>query len=280
MKRMAFLPMPSYPFGKSTLPENLLDTRTQRTLFTEFLKSDLFESLFHDISSTPRTYLNHYFVEIPKEVVQKVRKTKKLPSTIYTSTSSSTTTISLTTLLKDIKKATSLNDKLLLLQLLLRASLAAVYPPQCCVSATVETKQHLERNATVELRRLCEVCVQLANLTNELHGIIRHGEPHSDQRQCLCLCAEDCFQSKEKMFICVECGAAYHPSCLSLCRTGCDDLVQTELYGYWGLDRGFVCPGCCKVNLFEMNRAIKGCWQISDATMVTWQQKIKRKNLI
>ena len=55
-------------------------------------------------------------------------------------------------------------------------------------------------------------------------------------------------------------------------------MIQTRFWGYWTLERGFVCPRCCKGDLFEMSYSIKGIVQIRDTVIQQYQSYQNKKN--
>ena len=140
-----------------------------------------------------------------------------------------------------------------------------------------------ERSRLGEVKRLCRVCellaqasMELANLEHFTDDRDRYLQQREQGVECQCLCLRE-KRSEKGLLVCMRCGVGYHLECLGLRQTDCGDLVLTQCFGYWTLDRGFVCPGCCKSDVFAMSLSMKGVAQIRDSAVIAWQNKLRKK---
>ena len=288
LKRVSILPAPKLPLASQrTLPNNLPANISKSVLLSQFLESSSFLQLTGDDSQfknnlSLRSFLDYYFVGISLESIHSCIQ-ENLPSDAKLIPHSSNAGLTVNQVLERIRKSRKVDQKITLIRAFLRVSLISVYPPHMCVSSLAQTKGTKERNSLAEVHRLGILCEILFTLSLEMANILRFSENNEtsleDQnktvhRQCICLSRENL---KERLLVCMKCGVGYHPSCLALELTDCPDLVLTKNFGYWSLDRGFLCPACCKGDIFEMSPTLRGCVQIRDTAVIAWQNKLRKK---
>ena len=288
LKRVSILPAPKMPLASQrTLANHLPPNISKSVLLSQFLESPSFLQLIEDESQfknslSLRSFLEHYFVGISSDSIHYCIQ-ENLPSDAVLLPHSSNTGLTVNQVLERIRKSRKVEQKIGLIRAFLRVSLISVYPPHMCVSSLAQTKGTKERNSLAEVHRLGILCEILFTLSLEMANILRFSENKEtyleDQnkkvhRQCICLSRENL---KERLLVCMKCGVGYHPSCLALELTDCPDLVLTKNFGYWSLDRGFLCPACCKGDIFEMSPTLRGCIQIRDTAVIAWQNKLRNK---
>jgi hypothetical protein len=135
----------------------------------------------------------------------------------------------------------------------------------------------LGRTILIEVKRLCDICVTLFDLLTQVYTSMnmfnKEKVKEKSNPQCVCLQSE---RKGEHYCQCMICKVGYHPECIGLLSTSYDNLLQTKHYGYWSLDRGFICPNCCKVSIFEQSHVMKGIIQIQESLSITWQSYLKK----
>ena len=285
-KRVELLPSPDLPLRSQRLPAVPSLVSTKSKLLMQLLTSDVFTELFGGLSDasslTARSYLDHYFIGVPSSVVEacahgQLFSDDQLPHT------QKKELLDVATLVERIHATRSFEGKLSLLRVLVHASLLSVYPPHLCVNTTTNGREMKERSRLGEVKRLCRVCELLAQATVELSNLVlftadrdRYLQAREEDVECQCVCLRE-KRADQGLLVCMQCGVGYHLECLGLRQTDCGDLVLTQCFGYWTLDRGFVCPGCCKSDLFAMSLSMKGMVQIRDTAVIAWQNKLRKK---
>lgn len=284
-KRVALLPAPDLPLAAQRLPAVPSLVATKAKLLLQLLASDVFAELFgglDDHSLSPHSYLEHYFLGVPPTVAEACAHGQgfsddQLPHI------QKKELLGVAALVERIHATRSFEGKLALLRLLVHASLLSVYPPHLCVNTTSRAREMKERSRLGEVKRLCRVCellaqasMELANLEHFTDDRDRYLQQREQGVECQCLCLRE-KRSEKGLLVCMRCGVGYHLECLGLRQTDCGDLVLTQCFGYWTLDRGFVCPGCCKSDVFAMSLSMKGVAQIRDSAVIAWQNKLRKK---
>lgn len=285
-KRVALLPSPDLPLTSQRLPAIPSQVSTKLKLLMQLLASDVFTELFGGLSETSsltaRSYLDHYFIGVSSSVAEACAHGQSFSDDQLPHTQKKEL-LDVATLVDRIHSTRLLEGKLSLLRLLVHASLLSVYPPHLCVNTIANGREMKERSRLGEVKRLCRVCELLAQATVELSNLVlftSDRDKYLQQReegvelQCVCLREK---REEQGLLVCMQCGVGYHLECLGLRPTDCGDLVLTQCFGYWTLDRGFVCPGCCKGDLFTMSLSMKGVAQIRDTAVIAWQNKLRKK---
>lgn len=281
--------------GKQTLPANLLAafsyrqiTRTPAVLLKHFMKSPLFLSFFDRSTleslppddTSPCGYIRHYYSGVPREVLESCLEGELDVSTLIQSGNQNMEPLN--TVLDYIERSKNATEMVCLLRVLLISSMYSIYPPHVVGTEMAKKGGMLARSVVVEVRHLSRLVKMLGELALSLSNYvlcIEDPEEYGNNLkradycpQCLCL-GEDI----DDALVCANCGICYHSECLGLQKTSYSDLLQTKLYGYWSLERGFVCPSCCSDDLFEQSRLMKGTMQIRDSVVLAWQSRDKKK---
>lgn len=281
--------------GKQTLPANLLAafsyrqiTRTPAVLLKHFMKSPLFLSFFDRDTleslppddTSPCGYIRHYYSGVPREVLESCLEGELDVSTLIQSGNQNMEPLN--TVLDYIENSKNATEMVCLLRVLLISSMYSIYPPHVVGTEMAKKGGMLARSVVVEVRHLSRLVKMLGELALSLSNYvlcIEDPEEYGNNLtradycpQCLCL-GEDI----DDALVCANCGISYHSECLGLQQTSYSDLLQTKLYGYWSLERGFVCPSCCSDDLFEQSRLVKGTMQIRDSVVLAWQSRDKKK---
>ena len=286
-KRVSILPAPKLPLAPQRTLEPIQINVTKSLLLSQFLQSKSFLQLLgpdptSNDSFSLRGFLDHYFMGVTSESIKNCERGILL-SDDQLIPASSDSGLSVEQILAKVRKSRKIEEKITLLRLLLRVSMMSVYPPHMCVSSLAQTKGTKERNILAEVHRLGGLCELLFTMSLEISNISQYLEDRDTyledhqmnvNRQCICLSREN---FKERLLVCMQCGVGYHPSCLALELTDCPDLVLTKYFGYWSLDRGFLCPACCKGDIFEMSPTLRGYVQIRDTAVIAWQNKLRKK---
>ena len=276
--------LPPSPFDSfsprqiSRSPAVLLDAFCQSPHFTQLFSQTPTLSSADDVS--PRGYLAHYYCGVTSKVLEACLQGDLDVEAVIASGDKPTE--GLEAVLAWLPRCAGPVERVCVLRVLLLSALCSVYPPQVVATASARKGSMLARSATVEVRHLSQVSRLLGELAVELSNVVMClTDPKDYARdraranfapQCLCL--------EEKVkdpLVCASCGVCYHSECLGLQQTAYSDLVQTKMYGYWSLERGFVCPKCCSGDLFEMSRVVKGEVQVRDSVLITWQAHEKKK---
>lgn len=276
--------LPPSPFDSfsprqiSRSPAVLLDAFCQSPHFTQLFSQTPLPASADDVS--PRGYLAHYYCGVTTKVLKACLRGDLDVGAVIASGDKPTE--GLAAVLAWLPRCAGPVERVCVLRVLLLSALCSVYPPQVVATASARKGSMLARSATVEVRHLSQVSQLLGELAVELSNVVmcltdpkdyaRDRARASFAPQCLCL--------EEKVkdpLVCASCGVCYHSECLGLQQTAYSDLVQTKMYGYWSLERGFVCPKCCSGDLFEMSRVVKGEVQVRDSVLMTWQAHEKKK---
>lgn len=240
-----------------------------------FIKSESFQLLFcpsEDMDSSLNSYLRHYFRGVPRDLLNKrgVFSNKILFDT------DNENALDFDKVMDKLNHCMNNGRSLFtVVYSLISISLFSVYPPNVCVTNCYENHFLIARSQIVDMRKLCELCIMLATLLQELNYLGKDKQK-GDNDNDWCLCGE-CVKKTVGGLSCSQCHKQYHHSCLGLYKTEYSDMVQTKFWGYWTLERGFLCPFCCRSELFETSHMMKGVVQIKDSVAHSWQVTSVRK---
>lgn len=238
-----------------------------------FIKSESFQLLFcplDDMDSSSNCYLRHYFRGVPRDLLD---KRGEFSNRILFDTDNEDM-IGFDGVMDRMTHCLNNGRSLFtVVYALVSVSLFSVYPPQVCVTNCFENHFLIARSQIVDMRKLCELCTKLATLLQELNYIGKNTQKGLND---WCICGE-CVKKTVGGLSCCQCHKQFHHSCLGLYKTEYSDMVQTKFWGYWTLERGFICPFCCRNELFEMSRVMKGLVQIKDSVAHSWQVTGLRK---
>lgn len=247
--------------------------KTIRKRIETFIHSTSFMNIFSPAeqsdSSLFHSYLNHYFKGIPKELL------KETPWSLQALLEyDRINLLDISTIMHSLQqKSISITIMISTILSLLFTSLFSVYPPHIIVNTSISNHLLLARSPIIEVKKLSNLCNELIILISQFLMIL---QPSSiEQSTCIC---QDIVLSSSSHLTCIICHMDYHCSCLGLVPTGYSEMIQTRFWGYWTLERGFVCPRCCKGDLFEMSHSIKGIVQIRDTVIQQYQSYQNKKN--
>lgn len=247
--------------------------KTIRKRIETFIHSTSFTNIFSPAEQSDslllHSYLNHYFKGIPKELI---KETSWSIQTLLEYDRNNL--LDLSTIIHSLQqKGISTTAMVSTILSLLFTSLFSVYPPHVIVNTSSSNHLLLARSPLIEVRKLSTLCNELTILISQFLTIL---QPSSvEQSACIC---QELTTSSSSHLNCISCHTDYHCSCLGLVPTGYSEMIQTRFWGYWTLERGFVCPRCCKGDLFEVSHSMKGVVQIRDSVIQQYQSYQNKKN--